>query len=175
VLILLLFIIILNSINIINYCNTTKIEDYLPDANSYKWYKIIFNVGETININVTSNFNKNFTIGIIISPGVQPSNSIGSTAILTADILNNTKNATVSYTSSNFLHGIFGLYLLIISLNSSNPDNVTYLIASTHNIIPYSYDQYFNEVSFPITLIFIGSFIIIGVVITIYIIKKWTS
>ncbi len=148
------------------------IEDNLPTNDSFKWYKIEFEAGDTIYLNVSSKVKSNFDVGVIISPSVQPDNNIGATIVLVGKRLNSTQNVSIIYKPSNNQQMI-GLYLLIISLNDTNPANFNYTISCSNNIIHYSYDLYYKEVQYPMVLLFASIFVIIGAAVTGFIIFKW--
>ncbi|MHA1831729.1 MAG: hypothetical protein ACTSWR_09385 [Candidatus Helarchaeota archaeon] len=149
------------------------LSDNLENANSYYWYKIIYNTGDLLQINVSSSDNRNYIIGAIISTAVQPSSNLGGTLILVADILNATHNVSLKYRNSNYFQHMTGLYLLIVALNNSNPENLSYIINSTHPLLPYSYEQFFQEVHLPLLLLIATIFIVVGAIVSVYFILKY--
>ena len=142
---------------------------------TYNWYKITFGQGEEIQINVTCSEEMHFEIGAIISDKVQPANNIGSTMVLVGEILNSTQNVSLTYQTWDFFQKTFGIFLLIISLNDSNPITMNYSISCSHPIIPYSYERYYNEVFLPIFLVVVAIIIGVAAVISMWVIKKWRS
>jgi len=108
---------------------------------------------------------------MIHSSGI-PDNNIGATIVLVGKRLNSTQNVSIIYKPSNNQQMI-GLYLLIISLNDTNPANFNYTISCSNNIIHYSYDLYYKEVQYPMVLLFASIFVIIGAAVTGFIIFKW--
>jgi hypothetical protein len=149
------------------------INDYLPNANSYNWYKITYSAGDLIKINVSSSENETHLVGVIISNAVQPETNLGNTEVLVGEILNNTHNVSIKYSNSNFIQQFMGLYLLIISLNDSNPIEINYTINSSHQLTDYNFDSYYQEVTLPIILLVAGIILVVGAFLTIIIIKKW--
>ena len=142
---------------------------------SYNWYKISYNEGGEIRVNVSCTIEENFLIGAIITDQVQSYDKIGYTKVLVGGVMNTTQNVTLSYRSSDFFQKAFGVFLLIIALNDSNPAIMNYTIDCSHALIPYSYSQYYNEVY--LVLFMIVAVIVIGIaaVISMYIFKKWRS
>lgn len=140
---------------------------------SYNWYKITFNEGEEIRVNVSCVIETNFIIGAVITDQVQPYDKIGYTKVLVGGVINATQNATLSYRTWDFFQKTFGVFLLIISLNDSNPAIMNYTIDCSHALIPYSYYQWYNEVYLVIVLIVAVIVIGIAAVISMYIIVKW--
>lgn len=140
---------------------------------TFNWYKITFNEGEEIRVNVSCSIEANFLIGAIITDQVQPDDKIAYTKVLVGGIINATQNATLSYRTSDFFQKTFGVFLLIISLNDSNPAVMNYTIDCSHPLIPYSYTQYYNEVYLVIVLTVMVIIMAIAIPITMYIIKKW--
>jgi len=143
--------------------------------NTYNWYKITFGEGEKIQVNVTCIEEANYTVGVIISDKVQPNVDIASTMVLVGAILNATQNVSISYVTWDFFQKTFGIFLLIISLNDSNPLVINYTIDCSHPIMPYSYNQYYNQVFLPIFLTVVAIILGIAAAITMYLIKKWRS
>ncbi|MHA1270088.1 MAG: hypothetical protein ACTSPY_09910 [Candidatus Helarchaeota archaeon] len=168
---LLIITLIIMNINIVN--GIISIEDKLIDSNSANWYRISYTAGEVIGINVSSSYNDSFSVGVIISSSVQPYSTIGTTVVLDGEVLNETQNVSIVYVNSNMFQQMMGLYLLIVSLNDSNPNNLSYIINSTHILVPYSYEVYFQDIYLPILLLVSGIIITIAAVVTVFFIRKW--
>ena len=161
-----------------SHINTSSTQNGQVLNESCDWYKITFGSGQQIRVNVTCSIESNFTILVIISDKVFPYASVGATPILVGGILNATQNVSLSYTTSDFFKTLFGVFLLILPfnlVNQSNPPNMNYTIVCSHSITPYSYDQYYNEVTLPIILIVAAIIIGVAAVLTMYIIKKWRN
>ncbi|MHA1427525.1 MAG: hypothetical protein ACTSQI_16170 [Candidatus Helarchaeota archaeon] len=141
--------------------------------NTYNWYRISYVKGEDLQVNISSTDNGNFTIIVVISDKVKPQNDIGSTPVLVGGFLNTTQNVSLSYSSSNIFREWFGVYLLVISYNDSNPLLMNYTINCTHAIKIYSYTQYYTEVLLLIYLLVVGPIIAVAGAVTMWIIIKW--
>ncbi|MHA1263617.1 MAG: hypothetical protein ACTSRS_00125 [Candidatus Helarchaeota archaeon] len=143
--------------------------------NSYNWYRIYYKAGELIQVNASSDDSAAYTVGVIITGKPQPQQHIGSTEVFVGGILNNTQNVTLTYANSDVFQEWFGLYLLIISLNETNPTLINYTIESSHLIVPYSYDQYYNEIYLPVFVSVVVIVVGIAAVVTLWLLKRWRS
>ncbi len=141
--------------------------------NTYNWYRITYMKGDLLQVNVSSTDTDNFTVIVVISSRVNGHNDIGSTPVLTGDFLNNTQNVSLSYSSSSIFRQWFGVYLLVISYNDSNPLLMNYTVNCSLPIKIYSYTQYYHEVQLLIYLIVVAPIIAVGGVLTMWIVIKW--
>ena len=136
------------------------------------WFKISINQQETLDLQVeASNMTGNMTLGVAVTLGIN--SDFGETLYLAADVLNSTKNASLSYVQVDPTP----IYLAVFFITDENSSvAINYTITCSHPIITYSYSQYYNEVVYPeivtkttIIGILIGG---IALMVTIYFLRK---
>jgi hypothetical protein len=136
------------------------------------WYKISIESQATLNLQVNAtNVTANSSLWVVLAIGITP--NVGDTPTVALTVINRTQNTTLTY---QHVHTT-PLYLLILyypDVNSST--SVAYIISCSHPIVPYSYQQYYDDVVYPdivqkTTLVglLIGS---LALIVTIYMLKR---
>ncbi|MBD3227737.1 MAG: hypothetical protein GF329_06075 [Candidatus Lokiarchaeota archaeon] len=165
------FILLINLIKIVRADFT--IDDEISDTDYFQWYKITYNSGEQLSINVSSSEIGDSTLAAIISNVVQPETNLGGTSVLAGDIINKTQNASIKYSNSNNFQLATGLYLLLVLFNESITGNISYRINTSHQLTEYNYERFFQESYMPMLLLVAGIVIAVAATITVILIRKW--